>query len=234
MRQITGAPPGRRYTPAATTTSPTPNGPAPEDEAPADTGGELPWRSGGVRRGPALVVVAIVLVVSLGGFLLAALGGHSPTVSGPGKSVVAGTGLTPAAAAALFAPVSTGGDPPHDVLAALTVPAGSTVVSHERGDGLDLYSGSVSLTVPAEQAQVEAFYKKQLKSAGWSLAGPDATADGQGVELFGTRASDDGYYWELVATIRRANPSLTPALNGDTPSGATSLELTLFERDDAD
>lgn len=188
-----------------------------------------------MRRGPALIVVGVVLVISILGFLLAALGSGPSHSNAPSGGVVRGTGLSPSPAASFFSVVRSGGDPPSDVLGALVVPAGSTATSHEISDaGVGLYDATVTLGVAAARSDIVSFYKSELKVEGWQISGPDATADGKGTELFGTHPSGDGYYWEVGVKVEGSNPSITPALNGDTPAGSSSLSLRLFEVDDAD
>ena len=180
-------------------------------------------------------MVAIVLVISLFGFVFAAVGGKPPKTTAPSGGAVGGTGLSPAASTPLFRQISSGGDPPADVLKALVVPAGATVKGHERSDaGLELYDGTVTLDVAASRAKTVTFYRTELKAGGWSVSGPDTTADGKHTELFGTRPSTDGYYWEVAVVLTPAGPSLTPALNGDLSAGETTLALTLFEQNDPD
>jgi hypothetical protein len=210
-------------------------GPTAEGPPPDGMGGAVAWRPGRVRKGPALIIIAIVAVVCIIGFVIAALGGKTQqTTTSVGKTVP-GTGIDVAAGGPLFKPVTSGGDPPSDVLAALPVPADSTVTSHELGDGLELYSGTITLSAPYSTGNDLTFYKYELKRNGWSFSGPAASPNGGGTEVFGTRASSDGYYWEVGVVISGANPSLAPALNGGaTPAGASTISLTVFERDDAD
>jgi hypothetical protein len=240
--QIIGAPHLRRYTAAATTSTPPPgdvdlhepDAAALVTGAPAEAP-ELPWRPGRVRRGPALLIVGIVAFISIGGFILAAIGSRPGQTAVPIGGVVAGTRIAPAASAPDFRPIDSGGEPPSDILSALVVPAGSRVTSTslESAD-LSLYSGMVVLSDDAGIDGLITFYEAEFARQHWQVSGPDAAASGSGEELFATKASSDGYYWEVGVDVSDATPSITPALNGDTTEDVSTVSLTLFERDDDD
>jgi hypothetical protein len=181
-------------------------------------------------------VVGIVLTVSIGGFLLAILGTQRPVAPAPpGSRLVAGTALHAVAAAPYLRSIATGGDPPADIVAALTVPAGMQVSGHRSDSGgVQLYDASISFNAPASAKQLLTFFELELARAGWKVSGPAATADGNGTEVLATRGSSDGYYWEVGVTVVASQASITPELAGASATVSSALTLRLFERDDAD
>ncbi len=192
------------------------------------------WRPGQVRRGPALVVLGLGAALAIGGFLLSAFSsGPQATTSGTGV-LAAAAGLRAASAHGAIATIASAGEPPGDIVDALVVPSGSTVTGHAREDrGVAQFDRSVTLDAPASASRVVAFYRTELKRAGWHVAGADATADGRGTRIFATRAGADGYYWEVGVTVEPRTPALSPALAGDAASPTSSLDIRLFVVDSA-
>src|SRR5580658_4163042 len=80
------------------------------------------------RKGPALIFLAVVAVVSLGGFLLAALSSSPKTPPAP-LGQVAGSKVAAASASSFISKIAVAGEPPANVTEALVVPAGSTLIS---------------------------------------------------------------------------------------------------------
>lgn len=188
------------------------------------------------RRGPALIVLALAVVIGGGGFVAGAI------TSGPGQTTppaslnhLAGVKLPAVGAKALLRPVISAGQPPPDVLNALVVPERTTRKSSScPSGGTYLYDCEVTLAVPSTPQSVVAFYDAELAHQHWSKMSVVATADGRGTEILAKRPSADGYYWELGVTIEPVNPSITPALGGGSETAPTSsLVLTVFEIDDA-
>jgi hypothetical protein len=102
------------------------------------------------------------------------------------------------------------------------------------GQNFDLFDASITLNVPDKDTDVISFYKAELTAAHWQVQRVDATPDGKGSEVFATIGSNDGFYWEVGVVVDPANPSITPALAGATPTASSSVELQIFEVDDAD
>src|ERR1700689_5341939 len=80
------------------------------------------------RKGPALIFLAVVAFVSLGGFLLAALS-SSPKTPPASIGKVAGSKITAANASSFLSKIEVSGEPPANVIEAIVVPTGSTLTS---------------------------------------------------------------------------------------------------------
>jgi hypothetical protein len=186
------------------------------------------------RKGPALIFLGVVAVVSLGGFLLAALSSSPKTPPAP-LGQVAGSNVAAASASSFISKIAVAGEPPANVTEALVVPAGSTLISsHREAENLELFAGSVTLLAPDQPSDLVNFYRLELTHEKWKLTRTDATLDGKGSELFATIGGSDGFYWELEVTVESSNPSVSPALGGGDATVASSVELQLVELDDAD
>ncbi len=178
-------------------------------------------------------MVAIAVVIVLGGFAFALAGGRHPDVGGPALRQLPGVSLAARAAGPVIARISRGGEPPADVTAALVVPADATVTRAVRpAPAVSLYSGTVTLSVPSGAPSVVTFFRRELAHQHFSVLAVDATADGAGTRIFAKFASSDGFYWEAAVVVRPVAASITPALGGATPTSTVSL--TVFEIDDAD
>ncbi len=186
------------------------------------------------KIGPALIILAIVGIVSIGGFVLAALGSGGSKAPTRSNGARPAGGLLPSSAARDLARISSNGNPPADIVAALVVPSAATLRSTANADGgLGLFDRSLDLRADASVAQLVAFYTSELTGHGWKIAAIDSTADGKGRAIYATHPSEDGYYWEVGARIEPLNPSLSPALAGAAVTQAASLVLRLFQVDDA-
>jgi len=185
------------------------------------------------RPGPALVVLAIVAVVFLGGVALA-LTSSTPRSSvrvPPGQSSLPGLPLAALPAGPVVARIASAGQPPADVVDALVVPVGARVTGTRDEDaGVSQYDRSVELSVPAAPSELRAFYRAELAHLHWTFLGEVPLDGGQGTEILAKRASVDGYYWEVGVLIAPAEPAISPALAGGS-SGPTSstLELRILE-----
>ncbi len=192
------------------------------------------FAGGRPRLGPALVVVGLAVLISVAGAIFAFVGTNGPPASAAHPGVKVGnTGLSVASAAADFKAVTRGGEPPKDVLSALVVPAGSRLTGAARvGGGVELYDAQVTIRVDTKPASVETFYRDELRSLGWTNRTTSATA-GNGTEILGEHASSDGFYWEVGIDVNRAPTSLSPALGGASVGEASTVELRLFEVNEA-
>lgn len=181
---------------------------------------------------PALVVLACVAVVSLGGFALALLGGNSspaPAASGS-TSALPGVHLAALPAGPALRRISSDGALPSDIAAALVVPEGSRVVGSVANDaGVGQFDRSIVLAVGAAPSLVVAFYHAELTRARWALVGTYPIAAG-GTEVLARRASADGYEWEVGVVVTPVNPGISPALaGGDQTSASSRVKLRLFQ-----
>lgn len=237
-------PPGTLGTVAATTGTDLPGGPPPpdedaeEDRPPLEARQPAPFavpRS--IKRGPALVFVGLAVLVGGSGFVAAALSGRPGSQAAPKASThLRGVSLAAVPATKVLRPVVHGGEPPRDIAGALVVPSRTRETGSSCGAGLDLYSCTVRLAVPARPPEVVGFYRAELTHEGWKVLAVDATAGTtNGTEIYAQKGSSDGFYWEVGVRIEPVTPSITPALSGGSQSAPTSkVSLAVVERNDAD
>jgi hypothetical protein len=188
------------------------------------------------RLGPALVVVACVAVVVVGGFAVAIAGSGNKAVSGPVLGRLQGVAFSARPAAPILRRITQGGEPPADVASALVVPSGSVVTkATPPRPALSLYSGSFTITVDHPEAAVATFFVDELRHDHWSVLASDATATGDGSRIYAKIPSADGFYWEVGIVVKPTSVAITPALSGGGANGPTSTaSVTVFEVDDAD
>ena len=176
--------------------------------------------------------MCIVGGIAVGGFLLAALTGHSNTSVQLLLGKPPGVNLDAVAASPAIAKIAAGGNPPADIVDSLVVPQGWSFVSTENNDAsLGPFDRSVTLGVPASHALVLALYQSDLPRGGWKIAGA-STSDGGASTLYGTKAGADGYYWEIGVTVASITKAAQPSLSRPAVAPASSLKLRLFEVDD--
>jgi hypothetical protein len=186
------------------------------------------------RKGPALVFLALVAVVAIGGFAIAIVGSGQKQSGGASLGRLRGVELGARSAAAIVRRIATDGNPPADVTRALVVPADSTVTSaRPPGAAVILYSGTVQLSVAHSASQVVTFFKRELVHDHWTVLAVDSTAGGDGTRIFAKIGSSDGFYWEVGVGVTPVTTSITPALSGGS-APASTVSLTVFELDDAD
>jgi hypothetical protein len=172
-------------------------------------------------------------VIVVGGAALSLVGSASAHAPAPqlGTSV-AGVPYKAIPAAADLRHIEVAGEPPADVVKALTVPANSRYVGDSDGDaGTDQYDDSVTFSVPAPSATVTRFYAKELPGASWSMEF-NGSASGH-PELIGQRNGSDGYQWRVAIVITTVNPRLSPALAGSNQTSTSSVVMTLYQVEDA-
>lgn len=187
-----------------------------------------PPRPPGPSTRPALIVVAIAATLLVVGAVGAALtSGQSKPVAAP-KSVptAAGAGLHPTPARSLLAPIVSGGEPPDNVLDALVVPTGTTVVAGSASDvGVSLYDESLRFEAPASQQAILTFFRAELPAEHWQLIGHDSPQAGGGVEIIAQHPGSDGNEWELGVIVL---PSTFAATANTGSADSTPVRLRLF------
>jgi hypothetical protein len=205
-----------------------------------------PATASGAARGPAPVapgrptgigpaaVVAIVAVVVVAVFTVLALvadnGPKKPAhrVTGP----VSGTSLQGVPGRAALGPLVSGGEPPANVVAAVAVPAGTTRTSvSNRGAGVGQYDQSAHFEVRATQAELYDFFRTEMRRAGFTIsaAGPGRTP--RDLQVLGKMAGDDGWYWEMGATVSPTTFANTAAGPGTGPA-TTPFTIRLYQVSD--
>ena len=180
---------------------------------------------------PALVVVACAVVLSLGGFAVALIGGGqaAPSIVTGLGTPVPGVNLSAVGASQVLQRISNGGTPPRDVLEALVVPNGARIVSTTAQDaGVDQYDRSIYFQLDTKSTELVKFYRTELRRAHWSLLGTYPLASA-GTELLAQRTGSDGYEWEVGVVVTPVNPAISPSLAGDGQTSAVmGLRLRLF------
>lgn len=183
------------------------------------------------RLGPAFVVLGVVAVVVIGGIALALLGGNSnaPTPSSGSTSTGA---IKAASARSALRRISTSGLLPADIVNALVIPSGSVVIgSSNNARGVSTYDETVTLRAANSAKDLDTFYEKALSRLGWTDIST-TSASNSGHEIFARHVSSDGYYWEVGVLVTPANPSISPALSGDSVDDEATVALRIFEVDD--
>jgi len=157
------------------------------------------------------VAVVLVLVFGVGAAVTTSGGGPAPPNH---PTAVAGTSLRAVPATSALATIEQGGEPPSDIVDAVTIPAGSERSSsaEHQADGFD---AQVGFAVSASQAAVIDFYRTELHRLGWHVSGPSSARGVRGgVEVLGVKAGSDGWYWELGAVV---SPTTFAGVRDTTP-----------------
>ena len=178
---------------------------------------------------PALVVGAIAIVILLA-FSIGSAFTHVSNAPSPklhGSSVVKGTSLRAMSAARGLSVIDQDGQPPANVVDAITLPVGAV-----RGATTDPGAGStfdqeVQFSVHASEGAVLGFYKTELKVFGWDTVTSGPASHQAGQQIVGQLAGDDGYYWQLGVIVSPSTFS---------PSGTTDVTdftLRIIQVDDS-
>lgn len=157
--------------------------------------------------------IAVVLMLVFGvGAAVTSNGPTSPPPSGP--TAVAGTSLRAVPAAPALRSIEQGGEPPADIVDAVTVPAGSVDGPGTR-NSTNGFDAQLRFSVVGTQAAVISFYDTEMHRLGWHVSGP-SPAEGVkgGVEVLGQKAGSDGWYWEMGAVV---SPTTFAGARDDTP-----------------
>jgi hypothetical protein len=144
---------------------------------------------------------------------------------------VPGVTLRAVPAAGLLSPIVTNGEPPNNILNAVSVPVGSVRISHENNTaGAGQYDEQVTFSSDDSQAALLAFFAADMKLQGWQVSDQGAARNDPGaLEVLGKLAGTDGYYWDMGATINAT--TFTP---GGPARGVTHFTVRLFQESDSD
>ncbi|HXW34826.1 MAG TPA: hypothetical protein VEJ87_09635 [Acidimicrobiales bacterium] len=187
--------------------------------------GRRPRRPAGPSTRLALIVLGITGAIFIVGFLVEWLGSGSPPPTAPSVRQASGVGVKAVAGEALLQKITVAGQPPSDVLGAVVVPEGTSVVPGSAvNSGVETYDRSIQLTAPTSQATVISFYKAELRAEGWSSVqqAQPATGNAAGsVEVLGKRGASDGNYWEIGAIV------VPTTFSGGSSGAAESTKFTL-------
>jgi len=152
---------------------------------------------------PALLVAALAVVILVVFSIGAALTHDSkPPAASPKVSVVVkGSSLRAVSAERGLSVIEQDGQPPANVLAAITLPAGAVrgaVTNPGQGSAFDQ---QVQFSVKASQEAVLVFYKAELRALGWRTVTSGAAPHQSGQQVVGQIAGDDGFYWQLGVVV---------------------------------
>ncbi len=200
-----------------------------EDEAPAEP--LRPPTPGGISMRPAMIVLGLAVLILVVFVSIGVLSSQSPAPvrSGTAASTVAGSPLRAEPATAALAPIVSPGQPPTNIINAVSVPVGAVRVSHQdNAAGSGQYDSQVVLRSGDSQGALLDFYAADMRLQGWQVfdRGPAANDPGA-VEILGKLAGSDGYYWEMGATI-----SATTFTRGGPARGQTDFTIRLLQESD--
>ena len=125
------------------------------------------------------------------------------TKTATGSFSVHGTPLRAVPAVKELKVITVSGQPPGNIINAVSVPEGATRTSHQNNSAAaQEYDAQITLRIDQSQAAVENFYKLDMKKQGWQVfsTGP-ATHVAGGLEVLGKKAGSDGFYWEMGTII---------------------------------
>src|SRR5580692_4262679 len=164
---------------------------------------------GGISMRPAMIVFGLAALILVVFITIAIVTSQAPTAIKHSDAAVGVPGVTLRAvpAAGLLSPIVTNGEPPNNILNAVSVPVGSVRISHENNTaGAGQYDEQVTFRSDDSQAALLAFFAADMKLAG-----------------------TDGYYWDMGATI-----NATTFSPGGPARGVTHFTVRLFQEEDSD
>src|SRR6185312_4515456 len=198
---------------------------------PADTEPLRPPTPGGFSIRPAMVVLGLSVLILAVFVTLGIVSSHSPAPvkTGGAPSAVPGSTLRAQPAAAALKPIVGSGEPPSNIINAVTVPVGSVRISHQNNAaGAGQFDAEVTLRSTDSQGALLGFFASAMHQEGWQVFDKGAAANNPGaVEVLGKLAGTDGYFWEMGATI----PPTTFG-HGAPPSGETHFTIRLLQQND--
>ena len=187
-----------------------------------------PPTPGGISMRPAMIVVGLAALILVVFVTIGVVTTQSPAPIKHSTSAVAvpGVSLQAAPAARQLSPIVTAGEPPTNILNAVSVPVGSVRLSHQNNSGgASQFDSQVVFRSGDSQAALLAFYASDMKLQGWQVFDRGAAANNPGAfEVLGKLAGSDGYYWEMGATI--APTTFHP---GGPARGVTTFTVRLFQ-----
>jgi hypothetical protein len=190
-----------------------------------------PRTSSGNSLRPAMIVLGLaVLILGLfAGLGLVTSHANAPVRTGTSPHAVPGTTLLAVPAAGVLSPIVKAGEPPSDILNAVSVPEGAVRISQQDNSGsAGQYDSQVGLRSDASQGALLAFFAATMKRQGWQVFDRGAAANDPGAtEVLGKLAGSDGWYWEMGAVIPPT--SFGP---GAPASGQTDFTIRLFQQPD--
>jgi hypothetical protein len=154
-----------------------------------------------------------------------------PLKSSTSASTVVGSTLQAIPGATALRSITANGEPPANILNAVSLPQGAVAISHQNnGSAAGQYDAQVEFRSDASQGALNGFYQTVMKRQGWQIfnKGP-ADHLPNGLEVLGKQAGADGFYWEMGAVI-----SPTTFGKDAPPAGQTDFTVRLFQVPDPD
>ncbi len=177
---------------------------------------------------PAMIVLGLAALILVLFVTIGIVSTQSPAAVKHSDAEVAvpGISLRAVQAAESLSPIVSTGEPPNNIINAVSVPAGSVRVSHQNNSaGAGQYDAQVTFSSSNSQAALLAFYAADMKVQGWQISDQGAARNDPGaLEVLGKLAGSDGYYWEMGATVNAT--SFRP---GGPPRGTTQFTVRLFQ-----
>jgi hypothetical protein len=188
---------------------------------------------GGISMRPAMIVFGLAALILVVFISIAIVTSQAPTPVKHSDAAVGvpGVSLRAVPAAGMLSQIVTDGDPPNNILNAVSVPVGSVRISHENNTaGAGQYDEQVTFRSDDSQAALLAFFAADMKLQGWQVSDQGAARNDPGaLEVLGKLAGTDGYYWDMGATI-----NATTFSSGGPARGITQFTVRLFQEDDSD
>lgn len=175
---------------------------------------------------PAFLVFGLGLVMALiFGILNVTPDPGTKTIDASTAShAVAGSTLRWVEASRALSPIIQAGEPPANIINAVTIPEGAKAVGViDTSAGASQYDESMRFALSTSQAQLIGFFRTEMKRQGWSITnvGPADGSPGS-IEVLGKLAGDDGWYWEQGVVIA---PTTFPGSSGSSASATSGASL---------
>ena len=152
-----------------------------------------------------------------------------PTKTSTRTFSVPGTPLQARPAVTDLKVITVSGEPPGNIINAVSVPVGARRVSYQNNTAsAQEYDAQITLRANESQAAVLTFYKLVLKKQDWQIfsSGPADHHPGS-LEVLAKKAGSDGFYWQLGAVVSATT------FGADSPAaGSTSFTIELFQQPD--
>lgn len=179
---------------------------------------------------PALFIVGLAVVIlvvfGIGAALTSPTGGPHGVPASSGGAVHSGSvTMTVTPAKSMLEPILTPGEPPPNIVAALTVPGGTRRVGYQRNlNSTQQYDRTVHLAWHGSQTAVIDFYRARLPRSGWKIESDGPASSGSGLQLLAQKGGSDGWYWEVAVIV---SPTEFAKGGVHAPAGSESTPFSL-------